>query len=80
MKIDLDNMVFIFKGIESKAYGKIPAQIVTPHKINIGSRRITSYLKTSTGSYTRSVSYMFDRFIVCDKNDAAYVLYGDNKK
>lgn len=84
MKLELDKMVFLFKGVNSKAYGQVPAQIVKPHKVNFSARRVTASFKTPnhTGAFAdthNKISYTFDRFIVCDKNDAAYILYGDNK-
>lgn len=81
MKIELDELVFIFKGDMPNSKYNPPAQPVTPYKVNFNSRRIGCYLKTPNhnyGSYRANLG--FEHFIVSDKNDAAAVLFANNKE
>ena len=75
MKLELDKLVFIFKGDMKSGYCP-PAQHVVPHKVNFRSRKISCDLMAPNhrhGRYRTCIG--FDRFIVCDANDMATVLY-----
>lgn len=74
MKLELDQLVFIFKGHETATMGEIPKQVVEPRKINMNSRNISAYIKGSKGTKLRN--FGFDRFLVCSPDDAGAILYG----
>ena len=74
MKLELDRLVFIFKGHETPTMGKIPKQVVHPRKINMGSKTISARLEGERGKKLRN--FKFDRFMVCSHDDIAAVLYG----
>lgn len=86
MKIELEKLVVIFKGKKSSDE-VIPAQEVEPLKINFKARRISCRLKRPDHPDTRGrnditilSSFGFDRFIVCDADDMASVLYLQEEK
>lgn len=80
MKIELEKLTFIFKGDMKSGY-KPPAQQVIPHKVNFKSRKISCELNAPNhrrGRYRTCIG--FDRFIVCDADDMASVLYLQEEK
>lgn len=78
-EIELENMIYIFKGHTTKVKGHIPRQVVEPYRINYGSRMIKGRMKTEKQGEILC-SFGFDRFLVCDKNSPAGILYGDKNE
>lgn len=77
-EIELEDMIFIFKGHTTKVKGHIPRQVVEPLKVNYQTRMIRADMETEKQGQ-KYCSFGFDRFIVCDKNSPSAILYGKNK-
>lgn len=78
MKLELDNLVFIFKGHFTDTMGEIKPQIVEPLKLNMRSRTISARIKGERKTERRA--FGFDRFMVCSQDDAAAVLFNPVEK
>jgi hypothetical protein len=74
MKLELENLVFIFKGYTSKRHGNIPKQVVIPKRINCAAKSVSVSVITSSGRYYTS-AFGFNRFEVFSHDDPAAILY-----
>lgn len=80
MKIELNKLVFIFKGGKI-GIEEVPPQPIKPYKINFNTGKISAKLDrpNDTRCYkSHRSTFNFNKVLVCDENDMGALLYGND--